>query len=242
MSEERPIYAVKATAPAPAEFDATVVESDAHAKANTRDTLAATADSRASQRRQQVLEAAEHCFRACGFHSASIASIAKKAGMSSGHIYHYFENKEAIIGASVAHDAEVTVERMEGFARSDDVLATLVEQAEGALMRSLDASRNALVMEILAEAGRNARVAEQVQAADVQVAQVLQGLVRRAWQAKHPEQVLADDVVAAKVDMLGAMVDGIRIRAIRNPKVNPEALLTQLRSAVRHILEQADGT
>lgn len=193
----------------------------------------------AKQRRQQVLEAAEQCFRACGFHSASIASIAKKAGMSSGHIYHYFDNKEAIIGASVAHDAEATVERMRGFARSDDVLATLVEQAEGALMRSLDPSRNALIMEILAEAGRNARVAEQVQAADAQVTLILTELVQRAWQAKQPEHALADDIVAAKVDMLGAMIDGIRIRAIRNPRVNPKALLTQLRSAVRHVLEQA---
>ena len=163
--------------------------------------ICSSADSRAKLRRQQVLEAAEHCFRACGFHGASIASIAKKAGMSSGHIYHYFENKEAIIGASVAHEAGITVARMQGFARSDDVLATLVEEAEGALMRSLDPSSNALIMEILSEAGRN-----------------------------------------AKAEMLGAMVDGIRIRAIRNPKVNPEALLTQLRSAVRHILEQADGS
>jgi TetR/AcrR family transcriptional repressor of uid operon len=177
--------------------------------------ICSSADSRAKLRRQQVLEAAEHCFRACGFHGASIASIAKKAGMSSGHIYHYFENKEAIIGASVAHEAGITVARMQGFARSDDVLATLVEEAEGALMRSLDPSSNALIMEILSEAGRNASVAG---------------------------QVLSDAVVVAKAEMLGAMVDGIRIRAIRNPKVNPEALLTQLRSAVRHILEQADGS
>lgn len=198
-------------------------------------------DCRATQRRQQVLEAAECCFRACGFHGASIASIAKKAGMSSGHIYHYFENKEAIIGASVAREAGITVARMQGFARSDNVLATLVEEAEGALMRSLDPSSNALIMEILSEAGRNSRVAEQVQAADVLVSEAVQCLVRRAWQAKHPDQALSDAVVVAKAEMLGAMVDGIRIRAIRNPKVNPEALLTQLRSAVRHILEQADG-
>lgn len=193
----------------------------------------------AQQRRQQVLEAAEQCFRASGFHSASIASIAKKAGMSSGHIYHYFANKEAIIGASVAHEAAATVARMQGFARSDDVLTTLIEQAEGALMRSLDPTRNALIMEILAEAGRNARVAEQVQAADAHVTLILTELVRRAWQATQPEHALADDIVAAKADLLGAMIDGIRIRAIRNPRLNPEALLKQLRSAVRHVLEQA---
>lgn len=220
MSEDAPEYEVR-----PSATSKTLSRSEACAK----------------QRRQQVLHAAEQCFRASGFHSASIASIAKKAGMSSGHIYHYFDNKEAIIGASVAHDAQATVERMQGFARSDDVLTTLVEQAEGALLRSLDPSRNALIMEILAEAGRNARVAEQVQAADAQVSAILTELVQRAWQAKHPRQPLAAEVIAAKVDMLGAMIDGIRIRAIRNPALDPKALLTQLRSAVRHVLEQADG-
>ena len=62
--------------------------------------------SRAAARRQQILNAAAQCFREHGFHGASIAQISKTAGMSPGHIYHYSENKEAIIAAIVAQDLE----------------------------------------------------------------------------------------------------------------------------------------
>jgi AcrR family transcriptional regulator len=41
---------------------------------------------------------------AVGFHGASMADIAKAAGLSVGQIYRYFENKEAIIAAIVAQD------------------------------------------------------------------------------------------------------------------------------------------
>jgi len=51
-------------------------------------------------RRAQIRAAAGECFRQHGFHGTSIAQISKRAGMSTGHIYHYFENKEAIIATS----------------------------------------------------------------------------------------------------------------------------------------------
>ncbi len=52
---------------------------------------------RADVRRHQILSAAARCFRERGFHGASVSQISKAAGMSAGHMYHYFENKEAII-------------------------------------------------------------------------------------------------------------------------------------------------
>ena len=50
-------------------------------------------------RREQVLDAAEVCFRAEGFHGASMARLAAAAKMSVGHIYQYFDSKDAIIVA-----------------------------------------------------------------------------------------------------------------------------------------------
>jgi AcrR family transcriptional regulator len=66
---------------------------------------------RAAQRRHQVLDAAAICFRNHGFHGASMAQISKTAGMSPGHIYHYFDNKEAIIAAIVERDMEEMIVR-----------------------------------------------------------------------------------------------------------------------------------
>jgi len=116
-------------------------------------------ESRAGARRQQILDAAGRCFREHGFHSASMQLIARTAGMSGGHTYHYFENKEAIIAAIVAADDGVTRSRFEGFRREPNVSAAMVEQADKGLDRCLDIDRSALLMEIAAESGRNHRIA-----------------------------------------------------------------------------------
>lgn len=52
-------------------------------------------------RRKQILDAAATCFRRDGFRGASMANISLTAGMSTGHIYHYFESKAAIIEAVI---------------------------------------------------------------------------------------------------------------------------------------------
>jgi TetR/AcrR family transcriptional repressor of uid operon len=50
-------------------------------------------------RRQHILNAAEVCFARDGFHRTTIADVRRQAGVSTGAIYNYFSNKEAIIAA-----------------------------------------------------------------------------------------------------------------------------------------------
>lgn len=54
-----------------------------------------------TDRRQQILDAAQRCFKIHGFHRTTLRDIAREFGMSVGHIYNYFSNKEAIIEALV---------------------------------------------------------------------------------------------------------------------------------------------
>lgn len=49
--------------------------------------------------RQRILDAAFKKFAQEGFAKTSVSSVAKKAGISKGLIYHYFESKEAILAA-----------------------------------------------------------------------------------------------------------------------------------------------
>ena len=51
------------------------------------------------QRRRQILRAAGQCFAEKGFHQASMAEIAKAAGLSMGLLYRYFANKDALVMA-----------------------------------------------------------------------------------------------------------------------------------------------
>jgi AcrR family transcriptional regulator len=46
--------------------------------------------------RERVLAAAEHEFAASGYAGATMAGIAARAGVSTGNLYRYFENKDAL--------------------------------------------------------------------------------------------------------------------------------------------------
>lgn len=48
-------------------------------------------------RRNQILDAAAKVFAEKGFHPTTIKDIAKEAGIADGTIYHYFENKGALL-------------------------------------------------------------------------------------------------------------------------------------------------
>jgi AcrR family transcriptional regulator len=49
------------------------------------------------ERKQQILEAALQVFAEDSYHGSSIASVAKRANISKGLIYNYFESKEEIL-------------------------------------------------------------------------------------------------------------------------------------------------
>ena len=44
----------------------------------------------------RVLDAAEAVFAESGYAGATMAAIAERAGMSTGNVYRYFANKEAL--------------------------------------------------------------------------------------------------------------------------------------------------
>jgi AcrR family transcriptional regulator len=52
-------------------------------------------------RREQILDAAMRAFARKGFTRATNKDIAQEAGITAGLIYHYFENKEAVLKAII---------------------------------------------------------------------------------------------------------------------------------------------
>jgi AcrR family transcriptional regulator len=52
-------------------------------------------------RREQILDAAMRAFASKGFTRATNKDIAQEAGITAGLIYHYFENKEAVLKAII---------------------------------------------------------------------------------------------------------------------------------------------
>lgn len=90
---------------------------------------------RASNRevfREAILNAAADVFGRLGYRTAKMADIAEVAGVATGTLYNYFDNKEAAFAAIVERGRTELLARLEGsaadrrgLARLSEVLATL---------------------------------------------------------------------------------------------------------------------
>ena len=186
---------------------------------------------RAQHRRKQVLDAAALCFGRSGFHGASMAEISKAAGMSAGHIYNYFDNKDAIIMAFVEQDIErVMVELLE-LEQSDDPLQTMIDDAARAVRDSLDPALWRLPMEISAEAARNPQIAAAVVEADLRA----RGRFRSLFKAERERKGLAADdfTVDGRIEALIALYQGMSLRALHHPTLDEAALVAAFAVAAR---------
>lgn len=121
---------------------------------------------KSKERKKQVLDAAAKCFREFGFHGCSIARISKAAGMSPGHIYYHFANKEAIVEALVAHQESTLYELISEIAASpgdERIAVSLKRHTKRMVEIHTSPEFNGLWLEIAAEAARNPGVAKVLQ-------------------------------------------------------------------------------
>ncbi|MGD9805518.1 MAG: helix-turn-helix domain-containing protein, partial [Hyphomicrobiaceae bacterium] len=73
------------------------------------------------QRREHILDAAERCFAAAGFHRTTMQAICREARISPGALYIYFDSKEALIAGISERDRAQFQERFEGLAAAPDL-------------------------------------------------------------------------------------------------------------------------
>ncbi|WP_219213646.1 TetR/AcrR family transcriptional regulator [Variovorax boronicumulans] len=192
---------------------------------------------RGEARRQQVLDAASACFRDHGFHGTSIQRISQAAGMSAGHIYHYFDNKEAIVAGIVEqylHETLELVHRIGEAARSIGIMeAVVAEVAEGINARA-DERRNGLDLEILAEASRNPVIAAAIQ----QVDQTLRNRMRDLWLQSPALKKLPRAELEARITVLSSLFDGLAIRALCDPSMNKAATTAVVQRVFRMLMSE----
>ena len=196
----------------------------------------ATDPTRAEARRQQILAAAAQCFREHGFHGASISQISRIAGMSAGHIYHYFENKEAIIAAIVEQDLESLLQMTGELRAACDVRQALIARAAKGVAEQLDPQTAGLKLEIVAEASRNPRVAEIVRNADAASRQSLGETIRIVRQrAGHQDDEAS---IAGMIEVLATLFEGLLLRTLRHPQLDHAQLTLQVQAAIESVLSQ----
>jgi AcrR family transcriptional regulator len=191
---------------------------------------------RTELRRDQVLDAAELCFRAEGFHAASMARIATAAKMSVGHIYQYFESKEAIIVALCERS-------FSGFelliplagAEGGSGAAALVDAWVSQFRWWTDPVRAPLTLEIMAEAGRNPRVAKVVERVDRR----FRDLMRRSLLPLLPG--IPGDEVEDRLEAVVMLAHGMTSRMTADPNADPERMIAAFGRALHTLLATRTG-
>ena len=188
----------------------------------------------AEARRQQVLTAAADCFRRRGYHGAGMAEISKTAGMSPGHIYNYFDGKEAIIAGIIEQNMADLFSLLAGFAECDgDLVQAMVDGADYGVEKNLNPAYAALQLEMLSEAARNDKVATLLRQADDSMRAQLKLLLAGP---QGSLRTLPDAEVDARIELLASVYNGLLVRAVLHPQLDRQQLLQALRPWLRQLL------
>lgn len=183
-------------------------------------------------RRRQILDAAGECFRRHGFHATSMAEIAAAASMSVGHIYRYFGGKDDIIVAIVEADMTRAMDEMDALeAQYDDIRLAVRAHLELVVRRCADPWRAALILEIMAEAARNPKVAGIVRALRKEKFERLRAMMARAYPA------CSLDKIDCRVEVLGVFLESIAFKSVITPDFDCDEAVANLTGCVDKMFE-----
>ncbi|MGE3875118.1 MAG: TetR/AcrR family transcriptional regulator [Parvibaculaceae bacterium] len=187
-------------------------------------------------RKRQILDAAVTCFARSGFHKTTTAEICAEARMSPGNLFHYFENKNAIIEAIVEQDRRETKALYEKAGEAQDLFEALCKLVERGLAMAAEPTSRKIGIEILAEATRNPAIGQLVARTDAEATAALIDLLEKA---------AARGEIDASLDMsrlatwIAVMVDGAFGRAALDPLFVPSDQGPMLREILTRILKPA---
>lgn len=106
------------------------------------------------ERRQQILSAAGTLFFQAGYEGASMADIARQAGVSKGTLYNHFTNKVDLFTAFFENMSRTRLNAMEALARDEhlDLRSALTTSAQTIIELMLEATAIGLYRILIAEA------------------------------------------------------------------------------------------
>ncbi len=193
----------------------------------------------AEAQRNRILRAAEHCFIEHGFHAASIANISEKAGMSAGLIYRYFENKNAIILAIIDQQlkerrADIAKMRADfDFVGRMEEMFACWQKCDGSVMNP------ALFLEMSAEASREPQIAQALAQADKLTRADFREWLKSRAEAQGLE--VSDQEVRMRAIALQCFIEGLLVRAIREPDRDMSELHSAVKLFLSHLLSFKDS-
>jgi AcrR family transcriptional regulator len=191
---------------------------------------------RQSDRRDEILDAAQHCFVRSGFHQTSMQEICGEAGMSPGNLYRYFPSKESLIAGIAERDrAEVAQE----FANADlsRGLFAVLEGMAHHYFAERSQEQVKLCTEIMSEARRHPEIARISNGFDADVKRWLIDLFKAGAERGDIPREIDFDGAATMLMVIG---DGMWWRRALDPEFKPEKTLPIFMNVVRFLLSGKD--
>jgi AcrR family transcriptional regulator len=196
----------------------------------------------AEAQRRRILDAAQKCFITRGFHAGSIGDIAAEAEISQGLMYRYFANKRALILALIErqlrHDQASINEMPAASDLVDGLLECYQQWARGEVLpihgNAIAIASVALYAEINAEAHRDPMLAEVLRTHDKQTSAAIHAWLRqRDVSLGRP---IDEEAIAGRTLLLRLLVEGMAMRAVRDPDLPPARVRTLLADAIGRVM------
>lgn len=184
------------------------------------------------QRREHILEAAEHCFARAGFHRTTMQDICKEAAVSPGALYIYFDSKEALIAGIAERDRAEFQKRFQGLADAPDLLKAL-EQMAAQYFVDEPAHKRLMCIEIGLEATRNPRVGEIYRAVDKFVHSSFEALFQRL---KDEGRIAPRLDIPMLANVFATIGDGLFWRRATDPDFDSKAVLPAVLQVIEGLL------
>jgi AcrR family transcriptional regulator len=186
--------------------------------------------------RERLLDAAARTFELKGYEGATVAQIAKDAGVSSGAIYaHYSTKAELLVDALRAHRERATAVLFPPGRRSNvaDLLVAL-----GVRLGTPDPEATALLAEALLASRRDAELAQVLAAALGEREQLLAALITRGQTAGELTGDVSPEVAARFALMLG--LGSMLVRTLDLPETDPADWTAFIRRVIGAFTEETN--
>lgn len=186
------------------------------------------------QRFEQILHAANACFSRQGFHRTSMCDIAREAGISVGHLYNFFESRDAIVEVFAQRELIHIRERARMNEQSPLSQEEVCRRAVYDLALSkLDKVAARITFEILSESLVNERIRRAVQRYDAAWHEVLLPVYMKGGRLTKEEAL-----VKLEADL--ALIDGLYFRVLGNEEVDRERLAREVSERIWRSLSMAN--
>lgn len=173
--------------------------------------------------REQILSAAASCFRERGIKATTMQKIAKRAGISVGNFYNYFDGKDAIIDEFAQREVARLARSIDEIVNGRVSLEEQQRQFCDSLRKQLEVQRVRVKIEIIEEAARNGSMGDIVKRSDAQVRELIKKMHRSRASAD-----VSDEEIEVMVEMDMALVDGMAFRLIAHPELDVERMINAI--------------